>query len=73
MSVTVALLLSSQLHDLFFVCVIADVDHEDADRRSTLSMLQLFAETWPEFPQYPVAANACGTILGQAVVPAAKL
>ena len=47
--------------------------HEDADRRSTLSMLQLFAETWPEFPQYPVATNACGTALGQAVISAAKL
>ena len=47
--------------------------HEDADRRSTLSMLQLFAEVWPEFPQYPVATNACGTNLGQAVASAAKL
>ena len=41
--------------------------HEDADRRSTLSMLQLFAEIWPEFPQNVVATNACGTALGQAV------
>lgn len=38
---------------------------ETADRRSTLSMLSLFAETWPEFPQFPVEANACGTRLGQ--------
>jgi hypothetical protein len=36
-------------------------------------MLQLFAETWPEFPQYSVATNACGTALGQAVLSAAKL
>ena len=40
---------------------------EDADRRSTLSMLQLFAEVWPEFDQHAVATNACGTVLGQAV------
>jgi len=47
--------------------------HEDADRRSTLSMLQLFAETWPEFPQYPVATNACGTVLGQSIRIMARL
>ena len=47
---------------------------EAADRRSTLSMLSLFAEVWPEFPQYPVPTNACGTVLGQAIaLPAAKL
>mmetsp|Transcript_57718 Transcript_57718/g.122786 ORF Transcript_57718/g.122786 Transcript_57718/m.122786 type:complete len:370 (+) Transcript_57718:105-1214(+) len=40
---------------------------EDADRRSTLSMLSFFAELWPQFPQYPVECNACGTKLGQAV------
>lgn len=38
---------------------------EAADRRSTLSMLRLFAEVWPEVPQRPVEANACGTRLGQ--------
>lgn len=42
--------------------------HEDADRRSTLSMLRLFAEVWPEYPQYPVRTNACGTVLGQSNV-----
>merc|ERR1712048_979973 len=40
---------------------------EDADRRSTLSMLSLFAETWPEFDQFPVPMNACGTVLGQSI------
>ncbi|CAE7553633.1 unnamed protein product [Symbiodinium pilosum] len=40
---------------------------ENADRRSTLSMLQLFAEVWPDFPQQPVPTNACGTELGQAI------
>ena len=43
--------------------------HEDADRRSTLSMLSLFAEVWPGVPQHPVAANACGTVLGQSISP----
>ncbi len=43
---------------------------EDADRRSTLAMLSLFAEVWPEHKQYYVGANACGTKLGQAIVPA---
>lgn len=47
--------------------------HEDADRRSTLSMLQLFAEVWPEFPQCPVATNACGTVLGQSIMTASRL
>jgi hypothetical protein len=42
--------------------------HEDADRRSTLSMLRLFAEVWPDFPQHPVTVNACGTVLRQAAV-----
>merc|ERR1712137_462925 len=46
--------------------------HEDADRRSTLSMLSLFAETWPEFPQHAVPVNACGTVLGQMVSLIAK-
>jgi dienelactone hydrolase len=36
---------------------------EAADRRSTLSMLSFFAETWPGVPQYPVPKNACGTVL----------
>ena len=47
--------------------------HELADRRSTLSMLSLFAEVWPQHPQYVVATNACGTVLGQAVLTGAKL
>jgi hypothetical protein len=47
--------------------------HEDADRRSTLSMLQLFAECWPMFPQHTVETNACGTALGQAITTAARL
>lgn len=42
--------------------------HEDADRRSTISMLSLFTEVWPEYPQYLVETNACGTVLGQRVV-----
>lgn len=47
---------------------------EAADRRSTLSMLSLFAEVWPEFPQYPQAINACGTRLNQGTLsPASKL
>lgn len=47
---------------------------EAADRRSTLSMLSLFAECWPEYPQYPVETNACGTRLNQRIItPAAKL
>mmetsp|Transcript_102385 Transcript_102385/g.298521 ORF Transcript_102385/g.298521 Transcript_102385/m.298521 type:complete len:330 (+) Transcript_102385:59-1048(+) len=46
---------------------------EAADRRSTLSMLSLFAEVWPEYPQYPVETNACGTYLGQHIVPTSKL
>lgn len=46
---------------------------EDADRRSTLSMLQLFAEVWPEFPQHAVPTNACGTVLGQAIRIVPKL
>ena len=32
--------------------------HELADRRSTLSMLSLFAEVWPDYPQYAVATCA---------------
>ena len=46
---------------------------ELADRRSTLSMLSLFAEVWPEWPQYAVPCNACGTVLGQSIQTAAKL
>lgn len=46
---------------------------EAADRRSTLSMLSLFAEVWPDFPQYPVETNACGTKLGQHIVTRSKL
>lgn len=47
---------------------------EAADRRSTLSMLSLFAEVWPNFEQYPVESNACGTVLGQHILlPRANL
>lgn len=48
---------------------------EAADRRSTLSMLSLFAEVWPleKFPQNPVQANACGTKLNQHVCRVSKL
>ena len=46
---------------------------EAADRRSTLSMLSLFAEVWPDFEQLPVATNACGTRLGQSIVTLARL
>lgn len=45
---------------------------EAADRRSTLSMLQLFAEVWPSFPQYPVHTNASGTKLNQQIRSAAS-
>lgn len=41
---------------------------EVADRRSTLSMISLFAETWPDFPPSTlVTHNAAGAYLGQAV------
>jgi len=46
---------------------------EEADRRSTRSMLSLFAEVWPQYPQYPTKQNACGTVLGQSITPTAKL
>ena len=46
---------------------------ETADRRSTMNMLQLFWEVWPEFPPQldamrndatdNIARNACGTAL----------
>lgn len=42
---------------------------EQADRRSTLAMLSLFAEVWPAFPQYQVECNASGTVLGQRIQP----
>lgn len=42
--------------------------NEAADRRSTLSMISLFAEVWPEFsPDPTVTHNAAGARLGQAV------
>ena len=50
-----------------------NVYHEAADRRSTLSMLSLFAECWPEVAQRPVHTNACGTVLNQSVTAASKL
>lgn len=40
---------------------------EAADRRSTLDMLSLFAEVWPQFQQQDVAINACGTKLRQRI------
>lgn len=49
--------------------------HEAADRRSTMSMISLFAELWPEHPPRHTERNACGTVLGQGVVgaPLARL
>uniref|UniRef100_A0A7S1RPQ9 Dienelactone hydrolase domain-containing protein n=1 Tax=Alexandrium catenella TaxID=2925 RepID=A0A7S1RPQ9_ALECA len=47
--------------------MISEEYSEVADRRSTLAMLSLFAEVWPDCPQFPVEANACGTRLGQGV------
>lgn len=38
---------------------------EHADRRSTLSMISLFAELWPEFEVRDVERNAAGTVLRQ--------
>ena len=35
--------------------------HEGTDRRSTMSMLGLFKEIFPEIPQNPVARNSAGT------------
>jgi dienelactone hydrolase len=35
--------------------------HEDADRRSTMSMLNLFREIFPGVPQNSVSHNAAGT------------
>ena len=46
---------------------------EAADRRSTLSMLSLFAETWPQYPQFYVERNACGTMLNQTILTQARL
>jgi len=43
--------------------VTATCYREEADRRSTMSMLATFAEAWPEFKQYPAEVNACGTTL----------
>jgi len=44
---------------------------EAADRRSTLSMLSLFMEVWPSFPQFPVLTNACGTKIDQRILSTA--
>jgi len=45
-------------------------DYNDRiDRRSSIAMLSLFAETWPAFEQYPVECNACGTKLSQLITP----
>lgn len=42
--------------------------NEAADRRSTLSMISLFTEVWPEFgPDPSISHNAAGTRLGQAI------
>ena len=37
--------------------------HEATDRRSTMSMLDLFREIFPGVPQNPVARNAAGTAI----------
>lgn len=43
-------------------CVGSDYQ-EATDRRSTLAMLALFSEVWPEHPQFAVPSNASGTVL----------
>lgn len=53
--------------------VISNEYVEAADRRSTLSMLSLFREVWPNFPQFAVLTNACGTVLGEQIVSPSKL
>lgn len=45
--------------------LIANAYCEDADRRSTLAMLGLLRETWPDVPQLHVDKNACGTLMPQ--------
>lgn len=42
---------------------------EAADRRSTQSMLATFAEAWPEYRQFSVAQNACGTTMPTLILP----
>ena len=37
--------------------------HEPADRRSTLAMLSLFAEVWPDYPQHAVPTASGGTVV----------
>jgi len=44
---------------------------EHIDRRSSIDMFSLFAETWPTVKQFPVECNACGTRLGQLIVSTA--
>lgn len=41
--------------------------NEAADRRSTLSMISLFTEVWPEFSPNAVTHNAAGAHLGQII------
>lgn len=47
-------------------------DHYDEviDRRSSIAMLSLFAEAWPDYEQHEVECNASGCKLGQMIVPA---
>jgi len=50
--------------------VTANKYQENADRRSTRSMLDAFAQVWPDVKQEPVETNACGTKMEYpAVVP----
>jgi len=37
--------------------------HEAADRQSTLNMLQMFKQLWPQVGQRPVHQNAAGTVI----------
>lgn len=47
-------------------------DHYDEviDRRSSIALLSLFAEAWPDYEQHEVECNASGCKLGQMIVPA---
>lgn len=44
-------------------CIWGTELHEEADRESTMNMLQMFREIWPGVPQRAVARNAAGTLI----------
>lgn len=46
---------------------------EVVDRRSTNSMISVFAEAFPDFPIQPVERNAAGSRLGQHITPRSRL